>query len=127
MKILTRHFFLVSAMALSFSLCSSSVTSEETNIDSANVLLPYCKYVGADRPRGGYDVGWAVGLCTGMIVTVGYFTGNMPEHRRSCRPDKATNEQMIRVVISYVEARPERMHEDMRELAIDAFRHAWPC
>jgi hypothetical protein len=26
---------------------------------------------------------------------------------------------MIRVVISYVEARPERMHEDIRELAID--------
>ena len=54
MKILTRHFFLVSAMALSCSLCSSSVTAEETDIDSANALLPYCNYVGVDRPRGGY-------------------------------------------------------------------------
>jgi hypothetical protein len=125
MKIETR-FFLVSAMALSFSLCSSSVTAEE-NIDSANVLLPYCKYLSVDRPQGGYDVGWGVGLCTGMIVTVGYFARNMPEHQRSCRPDEVTNAQMVRVVISYVEARPERMHKDIRDLAVEAFHHAWPC
>jgi Rap1a immunity proteins len=108
--ILTRYLFLVSAMALSFSLCSSSVTAEEENIESANALLPSCKYGLVDRPRGGYDVGFGVGLCSGMITTVGYFARSMPEHQRSCRPDKVTNGQMVRVVISYVEARPERMH-----------------
>jgi Rap1a immunity proteins len=125
--ILTRYFFLVSAMALSFSLCSSSVTAEEKNIESANALLPYCKYASVDRPRGGFDVGWGVGLCYAMIVGVGYVTGDMPEHLRSCRPDKVTNEQLVRVVISYVEARPERMHEDIRQLALEAFHRAWPC
>jgi hypothetical protein len=80
--ILTRHFFLVSAMALSFSLCSSSVTAEEKNMDSANALLPSCKYVGVDRPRGGFEVGWGLGLCTGMILTVGYFERSLPEHLR---------------------------------------------
>jgi Ssp1 endopeptidase immunity protein Rap1a len=96
-------------------------------MDSANALLPSCKYVGVDRPRGGFEVGWGLGLCTGMILTVGYFERSLPEHLRSCRPDEVTNEQMVRVVISYVEARPERMHKDIRDLAIEAFRHAWPC
>jgi hypothetical protein len=127
MKILTRHFFPVSAMALSFSLSSSSVTAEEQTVDNANALLPYCKYALVDSPRGGYNVGWPVGLCMGMVVTVGYVARDMPEHLRSCRPDKVTNAQMMRVVVSFVEARPERMHEDMRQLVIDAFRHAWPC
>jgi hypothetical protein len=127
MKILTRHFFLVS-VALSCSLCSSSVTAEEkSDFESANALLPSCKYAFVDRPRGGYEAGYWAGLCWGMIVTVGYVARDMPEHLRSCRPDKVTNEQQVRVVISYVEARPERMHEDIRALAIDAFRHAWPC
>jgi hypothetical protein len=126
-KILTRHFFLVSAMALSFSLCSSSVTAEEENMNNANALLPSCKNLLVDRARGGFDAGWGQGLCMGMIVTVGYFARSLPEHLRSCRPDKVTQGQMVRVVISYVEARPERMHEDIRDLAIEAFRHAWPC
>jgi len=127
MKILTRHFFLVSAMALSCSLCSSSVTAEETDIDSANALLPYCNYVGVDRQRGGYDVGWGVGLCLGIIVGISYVSDDMPEHLRSCRPDKVTNEQLVRVVISYVEARPERMHVNIKQLALEAFHRAWPC
>jgi Rap1a immunity proteins len=96
-------------------------------MESANALLPYCKNVLVDRQRGGFEVGWATGLCQGMIVTVSYVARDMPEHLRSCKPDKVTNAQLVRVVISYVEARPERMHKDIRALAIEAFRHAWPC
>jgi hypothetical protein len=31
------------------------------------------------------------------------------------------------VVISYVEARPERMHVNIKQLALEAFHRAWPC
>jgi hypothetical protein len=38
-----------------------------------------------------------------------------------------TLEQKIRVVVAYIEARPNRMHENFNFLAIEALRDAWPC
>jgi Rap1a immunity proteins len=41
--------------------------------------------------------------------------------------DMATFNQMLRVVITHIEARPQRQHEDFVPLAIEALRAAWPC
>ena len=38
-----------------------------------------------------------------------------------------TTNQAIAVVVKYIEARPERMHEDFRALALEALTAAWPC
>jgi hypothetical protein len=35
--------------------------------------------------------------------------------------------QTVAVVIKYIEARPERMHEDFGKLAYEALTAAWPC
>src|SRR5262245_2122268 len=35
--------------------------------------------------------------------------------------------QRIQVIIAYIEARPQRMHEDFRVLAVEAMQKAWPC
>jgi hypothetical protein len=40
--------------------------------------------------------------------------------------DETLNQQ-VKVVISYIEARPARMHEPFRDLALEALRAAWPC
>jgi hypothetical protein len=42
-------------------------------------------------------------------------------------PKKATNQQMARVIVRYVEARPEKMHEAFMLLAFEALHEAWPC
>ena len=42
-------------------------------------------------------------------------------------PADVVTSQFLRVVIKYVEARPERMHEPLHLLALDAFFDAWPC
>jgi hypothetical protein len=34
---------------------------------------------------------------------------------------------MVRVAVAYIERRPQRMHEDFRMLAVEAFHEAWPC
>jgi hypothetical protein len=39
----------------------------------------------------------------------------------------STPSQLARVVVQYVEAAPERMHEDFRQLTLEAFHNAWPC
>jgi hypothetical protein len=44
-----------------------------------------------------------------------------------CIPQNATNSQMVRVVIQYIDQRPQRMHEHFTALAYEALRTAWPC
>jgi hypothetical protein len=42
-------------------------------------------------------------------------------------PQGLTNNQAVAVVIKYIEARPERMHEPFGLLAMEAMKAAWPC
>src|SRR6516162_9381508 len=44
-----------------------------------------------------------------------------------CPPDEVTLAEKARVAVTYVEARPERMSEDFRVLAVEAMQKAWPC
>jgi hypothetical protein len=41
--------------------------------------------------------------------------------------DRVTINQAVRVVIAYIEARPDRMYEDFTDLALEALQAAWPC
>jgi len=38
-----------------------------------------------------------------------------------------TTVQSVAVVVKYIEARPERMHELFGVLALEALTAAWPC
>jgi Rap1a immunity proteins len=40
---------------------------------------------------------------------------------------RLTNNQAVAVVIKYIEARPEMMHEQFGDLAFEALTTAWPC
>ena len=55
--------------------------------------------------------------------------GNGRLSRQSCLdfPERVTTEQMVRVVVTYIEGRPARMHEPFNHLALEALRAAWPC
>ena len=35
--------------------------------------------------------------------------------------------QQVRVVVTYIDARPNRLREDFRVLALEALKDAWPC
>jgi hypothetical protein len=99
--------------------------------DSANSRMPGCRELAeameraarnSNNPyRSGDD--FNQGLCGGTIQTlmfVARFIG-------VCRPHEATLPQAIRVIIQYIDAQPERMHEDFNVLAIEALHNAWPC
>jgi hypothetical protein len=51
--------------------------------------------------------------------------GNVPESLCVAIPSAATNEQMVRVEIANIEARPERMRELFSELAFEALQQVW--
>ena len=67
-----------------------------------------------------------VGLCGGIIIPARHFAGKPPSGSKACIPDSVSSGELARVVISFVEARPERMQESMQGLAIEAIREAWP-
>jgi hypothetical protein len=66
-------------------------------------------------------------FCSGVVhglVAVGPL---LPARLQFCPPQASTPSQLARVVVQYVEAQPERMHEDFRQLTLEAFHNAWPC
>jgi hypothetical protein len=63
------------------------------------------------------------GRCVGFVegVSVLNDTGVF------CAPQFATTDQFIRLIVLYVEDRPDRMSEDFRKLAVEALQKSFPC
>lgn len=51
----------------------------------------------------------------------------LPSELRFCAPAGITKALMVKVVATYIEKIPARMHDPFIELAIEALRRAWPC
>ncbi len=77
----------------------------------------------SDRAPGDVDGVFAAGRCIGLMQGLGFASRLLG----ACPPDEVTVAQRARVAVTYVEARPDRMHEDFRALAVEAMREAWPC
>jgi hypothetical protein len=90
-------------------------------------------FVGTASAASPFLTGFCAGVVRGVAVMA---IGDGAERERrspaasmkppACAriPDEATNEQMVRVVVRYIEARPERMHEPLSILALDALEAA---
>jgi Rap1a immunity proteins len=88
---------------------------------SANDMLSGCKGLIGDKTpplREALRQGRCAGYVAGLVYARSVFL---------CVPESATPEQGVRVVIRYIEARPERMHEPFGKLALEALEEAWPC
>ena len=86
------------------------------DVNSANYMMPGCRAL-LDTPGNGS----MAALCAGIISGLAY------RDIDSCPPTGVTGRQMERVVVQYIDAHPARMHEDFRELALEAMKAAWPC
>ena len=89
--------------------------SAETDLNSANAVMQGCRdLISPDSKRNV----WEQTYCAGLIAGLRY---------ASCSPNNAQTGQIVRVVIQYIDALPARMHEDFRNLALEAMKAAWPC
>jgi len=85
---------------------------------SANSIMPGCRqYLLAPGKVTDF---YHVGVCHGAIIALSYISDN-------CSPAEVTNDQLVRVIVQYVDARPARMHENFVKLALEAVKAAWPC
>jgi hypothetical protein len=94
--------------------------AQDADINSAEFMLPHCRAI-LEKESGIYLF---QGVCVGTIDSLQYVRPLM-----GCAdiPSEVTADQAINVIIRYIEARPERMHELFKALAIEAMFNAWPC
>ena len=97
--------------------------SAEENLASANSYLPGCRDFVVDNWVGGVREAYQRGQCSGFIAGLIYEAAGTS----LCMPSGVTYEQGVRIVIAYIEARPQRMHESFGNLAHEALTAAWPC
>jgi Rap1a immunity proteins len=92
---------------------------------SANAVLPNCKaFIGEATVNN-----VAAAYCNGMMNMLTFLGPGRDRSFGQCMqiPKGATNQQIARVIVRYVEARPQRMHENFSQLAVEALHAAWPC
>ena len=100
-------------------LCSSGSTFAVDDALSANNIMPGCR---AFNPAGiqPRNYTFMAGVCLGSTVTIIHQLG-------ICNPSGVTDDQVIKVVVAYIDARPARLHENFSDLAREALLAAWPC
>jgi Rap1a immunity proteins len=84
---------------------------------SAKSVLPGCQdYLDREATVSG---GRCMGLVEGLLM-LGYT-------QMFCAPKFSSPDQFIRLIVLYIEDRPEREQEDFRVLALEALARTFPC
>jgi Ssp1 endopeptidase immunity protein Rap1a len=121
--------------ALALALTAAQAAQAEREEFSASTILPGCKaLIDENYTREMVQQGFCMGTIrwvTQMGAAMRYSKSiGGPTLNSLCTgriPDEVTLAQLVRVVVKYIEARPERMHVEFGSLALDAIREAWPC
>jgi hypothetical protein len=64
------------------------------------------------------------GRCVGAVEVLDALS---QDTKAFCAPEVTSNLERVRIIVAYIEARPERKKEDFRLLANEAMAKAWPC
>jgi len=104
------------AMAL---LVNCAISLAQPDAQSANYVMPGCRdFVFSS---GGQSL-FSQGRCLGMVEGISFAAAH-----GACIPREFTNEEVIPVVVEYIDQQPTRMDENFIGLAIEALRATWPC
>jgi len=112
---------------------TAAEAAQEVDRNSANYVMLGCRNaLDPKSVESPYLQGSCVGIIRGIAFVAALLRGGSDDdpHRRwlcASSPTEATNGQLVRVVVAYIEARPARMHESFPVLALEALRAAWPC
>jgi Rap1a immunity proteins len=101
---------------------SAASAVEDATLNADHVLRGCTAFIADDSPRDIHAL-FQAGRCIGLMQGLGYASRLVGV----CPPAEVTLAQRARVAVTYIEARPERMYEDFRVLAVEAMQKAWPC
>ena len=116
-------------LGLAIVLASLNVAQAQPATDdtSANSVFLGCKAFAEGQATRDLQLLQLGNVCAGVVHGLAYVGKILPTEIQSCAPPTSDARQLARVVVRYIEARPQRMHEDFRNLTLEAFRNAWPC
>jgi hypothetical protein len=112
-----RTFIISASLALALTQVGLAEGKEDSSSADASVK---------GELSSSYIEGHMQGECVAIIrglVDAAYLQPPSP----FCVPDDATNGQMVRVVVNYIDRHPEKMHMPFTHLAAEALLKAWPC
>jgi Rap1a immunity proteins len=116
-------------LGIAIAMVATSALAQEDK-SSANYMLPYCRAaVNNQAPTLSSDAVMQ-GMCVGLVDAIDFMMSKYPpeeQEYRSCPPSDVILRQAVQVVIAYIDARPERISENFKTLAIEAIHDAWPC
>jgi hypothetical protein len=122
-----RRIAITSALLMALSITGSA--AQQRDLNSANYHLPGCK--GFIDPRSTSSLGTEIGFCVGAVEAIAFMvTGKLAikgNWRCANIPAGVTIGQLVRVVVQYIEAQPQRMHQSFNLLALEALVATWPC
>lgn len=108
-------------------IVSGPASAQTSNYDSANKVLPYCKAVIEQKANPSLTEVYDRGFCLGTMTTLRAMGPAFNADARFCPPERATVGQATRVVVQFMEANPQLLHEEFMWLAVQALRVTWPC
>jgi hypothetical protein len=87
--------------------------------DSATNVMKGCRAILAKSKSDTF----LRGVCAGAVHAI----AGLAWDSELCVPTGITLAQEVQVVVTYIDARSDRQHQDFRSLALEAFKEAWPC
>src|SRR5882757_2794149 len=105
----------IAVLALGFSGAANANT--QPNTYSASQVMPACRDLTSDDFI-------EQGVCLGALHALRAASGKGVGY---CIPSSATEAQLIRVALDYIDRVPTRMNEPFDVLALEAFRAHWSC
>src|SRR5262245_28596658 len=100
-------------------LLALTIRARAEDTKTANRVLPGCKDSPDHRLTSGVSM-YQQGRCSGYVANLVYGVGE----QEFCSPKGVSIGHAVAVVIKYIEARPERMHEPFGDLALEALTAA---
>jgi hypothetical protein len=109
------------ALAILLALLSSTAQADPPTVKrayTAEFYLPGCKDFIAGQSN------FLGGRCVGAVEVLDALS---QDTKAFCAPEVANNLERVRIIVAYIDTRPERKKEDFRLLANEAMAKAWPC
>jgi Rap1a immunity proteins len=116
-------------LGIAMGLVGMSALAQENKF-TATYMLPYCRAAVNNQAPALTSDAVMQGMCVGIVDAIDFMMSEYPpeeQEHRSCPPSDVILKQAVQVVIAYIDARPERMNENFKALAIEAIHDAWPC
>jgi len=114
---MTRQLALAILLAL-FGSTAHAGPPEVKRAYTAEFYLPGCKDFIAGQSN------FLGGRCVGAVEVLDALSHDT---NAFCAPETANNLERVRIIVAYIEARPERKKEDFMLLANEAMAKAWQC